>query len=69
MRFLFVSSAIACIGLAVCSAAAGAANAKRYPNAYSSCYCYFGYPNLACMPVVSCYDEGGRCRKSCPRQP
>jgi hypothetical protein len=51
MRFLFISSAIACIGLAVSSAAAGAANAKRYPNTYSSCYCYFGYPNLACMPV------------------
>ena len=32
MRFLFISSAIACIGLAVSSAAAGAANAKRYPN-------------------------------------
>ncbi len=69
MRLLCISSTIALIGLLVFSVSADAAGGKRNSVTYSSCYCSFGYPDPACMPVVSCYDEGGRCKKPCPRQP
>jgi len=69
MRILLIGSALACIVVAVSSASADPANTKKYRNSYSSCYCDFGYPDHPCKPVVSCYDEGGRCGKSCPRQP
>jgi hypothetical protein len=63
MRLLFVSLAVAAM-----FAASDQAHAKKYRNSYSACYCDFGYPEHRCMPVVSCYDDGGRCGKSCPRQ-
>jgi hypothetical protein len=65
MRILLIGSTLAFIGLALSSAAADPAKSRSY----SSCYCDFGYPDHPCKPVVSCYGEGGRCVKSCPRQP
>ena len=70
MRLLRTGTIITLIGLAAffCTSA-NAAGSKKHSVTYGSCYCSFGYPDLACIPVVSCYDEGGRCKKPCPRQP
>lgn len=65
MRLVLVCNIMTCIGLAVSPAMAQKSYSKK---GYSSCLCDYGYPGLTCVPVVSCYDEGGRCRKSCPRQ-
>jgi hypothetical protein len=69
MRLLLIGSAVAWIGLAVSLAATDQAYAKKYRSTYSSCFCHFGYPERECVPVVSCYAEGGRCTSACPRQP
>lgn len=68
MRLLLIGFAMTCAGLAVCCSSADAAKANRHRYTYGSCYCDFGYADRPCKPVVSCYDEGGRCKKSCPRQ-
>jgi hypothetical protein len=65
MRLLFICLVIACAGLAASLAAAQKSYSKR---GYSSCLCDYGYPGFACVPVVSCLDEGGRCRERCRRQ-
>jgi hypothetical protein len=65
MRFLLACLAIACMSLA--GSPAGAKNGYQ-SKGYGSCYCDYGYPGLACVPVVSCYDEGGRCKRACRRQ-
>jgi hypothetical protein len=65
MRLLFICFAIACVWLAASPAGAQKSHSKK---GYSSCLCDYGYPGFACVPVVSCLDEGGRCRKPCPRQ-
>lgn len=65
MRLLLVCCVLAFAGLAVSPAAAQKSYSRK---GYSSCYCDYGYPGLSCVPVVSCYDEGGRCRKPCQRQ-
>ena len=41
-------------------------NAGRYY--YASCRCDFNSPERTCVPVTSCYAEGGRCRGSCAPQ-
>jgi hypothetical protein len=35
---------------------------------YESCRCGFGNNDLECVPIISCYAEGGRCRGSCSPQ-
>jgi hypothetical protein len=35
---------------------------------YESCRCDFGSNNRECVPITSCYAEGGRCRGSCAPQ-
>jgi hypothetical protein len=65
MRLLIIGCALACLGLMIDSAAAQKSYSRK---GYSSCYCDYGYPGLSCVPVVSCYDEGGRCRRPCSRQ-
>jgi hypothetical protein len=65
MRLLLICCAIACVGLTASPAAAQKSYSRR---GYSSCYCDFGYPDMSCMPVITCSDEGGRCKKPCPRQ-
>jgi hypothetical protein len=65
MRWLFGFLAIVLVGLAVSPVVAKTVYPKK---GYGSCYCDYGYAGLACVPVVSCYDEGGRCKKACRRQ-
>ena len=65
MRLSIVLCTLACLGLAAGPAAAQKSYSRK---GYSSCYCDYGYPGWSCVPVVSCSDEGGRCRKPCARQ-
>jgi hypothetical protein len=65
MRLLIIGCALACLGLAIDPAAAQQSYSRR---GYSSCYCDYGHPGWSCEPIVSCRDEGGRCRKPCARQ-
>jgi hypothetical protein len=36
---------------------------------YTACRCDFNNTDRTCVPVTSCYSEGGRCRGSCAPQP
>ena len=65
MRLSIILCTLACLGLTVGPAAAQKSYSRK---GYSSCYCDYGYPGYSCEPVVSCLDEGGRCRKPCRRQ-
>ena len=65
MRFWFFCFLILCAAFAASPASAQ----KSYSaKGYSSCHCDFGYPGSSCMPIVSCRDEGGRCKGRCVRQ-
>jgi hypothetical protein len=54
------------------STAADAGHFRYRPGGryhYSACHCDFNNPDRTCVPVTSCYSEGGRCRGSCAPQP
>jgi hypothetical protein len=63
--FIIIFCSLACLGLVAVPAVGQKSYSRR---GYGSCFCDFGYPGYSCVPVVSCSDEGGRCRKPCRRQ-
>ena len=72
MRLELVGSVLSWI-IAVSPAAAYHASIHSHANLsdryyYASCYCHFDLasPEKTCVPITSCFAEGGRCRGKCP---